>query len=139
MAQNVASCGEGATDQAQSCEHWRMPMRVDCKFYESRTYATGDTVRMCRLNLAPEAPWRCPEGCPKFERKLLDGGWTVGTLANTAPEEPPKLDAAALELLEAAAGIINDAGPEIVADVDKDRVKRRIRAQRRRRWWWPFS
>ena len=41
-----------------------MPMRQDCKFFESRTYANGETVRKCDLDLAPEAPWRCPDGVP---------------------------------------------------------------------------
>ena len=40
-----------------------MPMRTDCKNYESRTYANGEVVRKCRLDLAPEAPWRCPDDC----------------------------------------------------------------------------
>ena len=43
-----------------------MPMRVDCRNYESRTYANGEVVRKCRIDLAPEAPWRCPDDCPGF-------------------------------------------------------------------------
>src|SRR5437762_213294 len=35
-----------------------MPMRVDCKYYESRTYSSGEVVRKCRIDLAPEAPCR---------------------------------------------------------------------------------
>ena len=46
-------------------------MRTNCKFYESRTYATGESVRKCDLDLAPEAPWRCPEGCSRYERILM--------------------------------------------------------------------
>lgn len=115
-----------------------MPMRVNCKFYESRTYATGDTVRMCRLDLAPEAPWRCPEDCPRYERKVVDGGWTVGTLAQGVPDaEPPPLDQSTIALLDSAEDIINDAGPGIIAEVHRQRQEQRQR--RRRRWWWPFS
>ena len=33
-----------------------MPMRENCKNFESRTYRNGDTVRKCNLDLAPEAP-----------------------------------------------------------------------------------
>jgi hypothetical protein len=40
-----------------------MPMREECKNFESRTYANGETVRKCNLDLAPEAPWRCPDPC----------------------------------------------------------------------------
>ena len=28
-----------------------MPMRTECKHYESRTYANGDAVRKCNLDL----------------------------------------------------------------------------------------
>ena len=49
-----------------------VPMRQDCKYFESRTYANGETVRKCDLDLAPEAPWRCPDDCPRYEPRLAD-------------------------------------------------------------------
>ena len=55
-------------------------MRVDCRNYESRTYANGEVVRKCRIDLAPEAPWRCPDDCPGFSRRMMDAGWQVGSL-----------------------------------------------------------
>ncbi len=113
-------------------------MRVNCRFYESRTYATGDTVRQCRLDLAPEAPWRCPEDCPKFQPKLNDGGWTQGSLANKGMTDEPTLDADHVSMLDAAENIINAAGPEIVQEV---RAKKNAEARKRkpRRWYWPFG
>ena len=33
-----------------------MPMREECKNYESRTYPDGETVQKCNLDLAPDAP-----------------------------------------------------------------------------------
>ena len=57
-----------------------MPMRQDCKYFESRTSPNGDTVRKCDLDLAPEAPWRCPDDCPKFTRRLADVNWSYGSL-----------------------------------------------------------
>src|SRR5438552_268934 len=70
-----------------------MPMRQDCKQFESRTYPNGETVRKCNLDLAPEAPWRCPEDCPKYERRLVDVNWSHGTLVTPAtPDEPAELD-----------------------------------------------
>ena len=57
-----------------------MPMRMDCKNYESRTYANGEVVRKCRIDLAPEAPWRCPDDCVGYERRMIDAGWQVGSL-----------------------------------------------------------
>ena len=55
-------------------------MRQDCKYFESRTYPNGDTVRKCDLDLAPEAPWRCPDNCPKFTRRLADVTWSPETV-----------------------------------------------------------
>lgn len=112
-------------------------MRVDCKFYESRTYPSGETVRMCRLDLAPEAPWRCPENCPGYQRKINDGGWVKGSLAETpGVQEPPELDADAVQLLDQAEDIINTAGPKVIAEVQEQRDKEQRRS--RKRGWWPF-
>ena len=57
-----------------------VPMRHECKHFESRTYANGETVRKCDLDLAPDAPWRCPDKCPMYERRLADVAWTHGSL-----------------------------------------------------------
>ncbi len=62
-------------------------MRTDCRHYESRTYPSGETVRKCRLDLAPDAPWRCPDDCPKFEKRRWDAGWQYGSLGESA--KPP--------------------------------------------------
>lgn len=101
-----------------------MPMRRDCKYFETRTYPSGDTVRKCDLDLAPEAPWRCPDDCPKFERRLADVNWSHGTLITPpTPAEPPGLgeDESIAALLDAAEEIVNEAGPAIRAEVDAER------------------
>jgi hypothetical protein len=103
-----------------------MPMRTDCKNYESRTYPTGETVRKCNIDLAPEAPWRCPENCVGFAPRLADVNWAHGNLLSPpTPPEPPGLDNGAAELLDEAEDIINAAGPRIMAElgVDRDRQK----------------
>ena len=103
-----------------------MPMRTDCKNYESRTYPTGETVRKCNIDLAPEAPWRCPENCVGFARRLADVNWAHGDLlAPPTPPEPPGLDRGAAELLDAAEEIVNAAGPRIMAElgIERDRQK----------------
>ena len=100
-------------------------MRVDCRHYESRTYSSGEVVRKCQLDLAPEAPWRCPDECPKFERRMLDVGWQYGSLrtAGAAPKPEP-LGEDVSRLLDEAEDIVNSAAPEILADVGKHGSKK---------------
>jgi len=106
-------------------------MRTDCRHYESRTYSAGEVVRKCRLDLAPEAPWRCPDDCPMYERRRIDVAWNYGTLhsANDAPETEPTGDDVAA-LLDAAEDIVNAAAPDILAEFDK-RKRRRTRRRKR--------
>ena len=99
-------------------------MRQDCKYYESRTYPSGDTVRKCDLDLAPEAPWRCPDDCPRYEKRMADVNWSHGTLVTPpTPPEPTSLgeDDSIAALLDAAEDIVNNAGPVIKAEVDAER------------------
>jgi len=103
-----------------------MPMRIECKNYESRTYGNGETVRKCNLDLAPEAPWRCPDNCPAYERRMADAAWQYGTVVNPrTPEEPPGLDdGSAARLLDEAEEIVNAIGPEILAELAAERAKK---------------
>ena len=51
----------------------------------------GETVRKCDLDLAPEAPWRCPDNCASFEPRMADVNWSHGTLVTppvTLPDTP---------------------------------------------------
>lgn len=98
-----------------------MPMRQDCKFFESRTYANGETVRKCDLDLAPEAPWRCPDGCAAYQRRLADVNWQHGTLVTPpTPPEPPGLgeDPSIAALLDEAEDIVNAAAPRVRAELE---------------------
>ncbi len=104
-----------------------MPMRQDCKNFESRSYPNGDTVRKCNLDLAPEAPWRCPDDCPSFTKRRLDVNWSHGSLVTPeTPDEPDGLgdDESIAALLDAAEDIINEAGPRVIADLDAERSKK---------------
>ena len=83
-----------------------MPMREECKNYQSRTYASGEVARLCILDLAPEAPWRCPENCPSYVRRLADAGWTHGSLIEPPIEDEPEGEHVA-ELLDQAEDIVN--------------------------------
>ncbi len=117
-------------------------MRHECRHYETRTYKSGDTVHMCRLDLAPEAPWRCPAECPKFERRGFDAGWTQGSLARkAAPPDPPRLDEDITSLLDQAEDIVNSVAPGILEEELRERearvnpppLWRRFKLRRRRR------
>jgi len=104
-------------------------MREDCLHYESRTYDDdGEVARFCTLGLAPEAPWRCPENCPSYER-LITGGFDAGSLAHVPPVEPepegrPEDIAGVLADAEA---IVDEAAPAVLAELPRPR-----------RRWWPF-
>jgi len=100
-----------------------MAMREECKNYESRSYAGGETVRKCNLDLAPEAPWRCPENCPSYVRRLADVDWAHGSLVTPPPPpEPVAQDIAAL--LDEAEDIVNAAGPAILAELAAEQKRK---------------
>jgi hypothetical protein len=99
-----------------------MPMRESCKHFESRTYPDGETARKCQLDLAPEAPWRCPENCSKYEPRLADVNWAHGSLVTPpTPEEPDSVaadDPSVEELLDEAEDIVNAVVDKTQAEVD---------------------
>jgi hypothetical protein len=123
-----------------AARNWRIewhnravPMRQECKNYESRTYANGETVRKCNLDLAPDAPWRCPAQCAGYGPRLADVNWAHGSLISPpAPPEPPGIDdGSAAALLNEAEEIINSVGPQVLAEVRADQEK----AAKRSRWF----
>ena len=93
-----------------------MPMREECKQYQSRTYASGEVARFCVLDLAPEAPWRCPEDCAHYEPRRADVGWTHGSLieppVGAEPLAPEESGADVARLLDEAEGVVNAVVPE---------------------------
>ena len=107
-----------------------MPMRTECKHYESRTYANGDAVRKCNLDLAPEAPWRCPDTCDRYERRLADVAWVHGSaITPPTPDEVPGLDdGSAAAVLDEAEAIVNAIGLDLMAQIEAEQNKKR-------RWW----
>lgn len=101
-------------------------MRQDCRFFESRTYPNGETVRKCDLDLAPEAPWRCPQDCSAYQRRMADVNWSHGTLVTPpTPPEPAGLgeDDSIARLLDDAEDIVNEAGPRVMADLEAGRSR----------------
>jgi hypothetical protein len=103
-------------------------MREDCRHFQSRTYSTGEVARFCVLSLAPEAPWRCPEDCGRYQRDIIDTTFVTGTLVRPAVEPEPDGDPGDIAaLLDEADAIVTVAGPEILKEVEA--------ARNRRRWW----
>jgi hypothetical protein len=97
-------------------------MREECRHFQSRTYASGEVARFCVLDLAPEAPWRCPENCPAYVRRLADAGWQHGKLIEPPVEDEPPVDPSTLALLDEAEEIVTEAAPAIVAAEEKRRT-----------------
>src|SRR5204862_3459566 len=100
-----------------------VPMREDCLHYESRTYDDdGEVARFCTLDLAPEAPWRCPDACPRYERILMIASdFEQGSLAHQPPvdDEPDGPVGGIVGVLAAAEAIVADAVPEVVAAIER--------------------
>jgi hypothetical protein len=114
-----------------------MPMREDCSHYESRTYDDGEVARFCTLDLAPEAPWRCPENCPSYERIMMIGSdFEQGSLGRRPAVEPePEGNVEDIvDVLADAEAIVDDAVPTVVEDLDRERTPwwRRLGRGRRR-------
>lgn len=118
-----------------ACELYAVPvpMRQECKHFESRTYRNGETVRKCHLDLAPDAPWRCPDDCPKFERRLADRSWTHGTLVTPpTPAEPASVaDGTAARVLDEAEDFLNSIGAQVRAEVEAEHARNSRRGWRR--------
>jgi hypothetical protein len=103
-----------------------MPMRENCRHYESREYTDGEVARFCTLDLAPEAPWRCPGDCTKFELSLADGSFETGSLESTTVESEPDDDPEEIiGVLADAEEIVNGAEAEVIADLDRSTASRR--------------
>ena len=96
-----------------------MPMREECKFFESRTYANGETVRKCDLDLAPEAPWRCPANCAAFTPRMADVNWAHGTLVTPpTPAEPKSLE----EDPESVVQLLDEEQPYLLLQIPSPRI-----------------
>ncbi len=113
-------------------------MRSDCKHFQTRSYPSGDTVRKCALDLAPEAPWRCPETCESYERRLADVNWRHGTLITPpTPEEPESVgeDDSVAKLLDEAENIVNSVADQVKEEIPLPSKPKRKGIFRR---LWPF-
>lgn len=113
-------------------------MRFDCKNFDSRTYATGEVVRKCRLDLAPNAPWECPKDCSSFEKRLVDVGWDYGSLAVPIVTPVENIDHAdpddAAMILDEAEDIVNAIRPDLLAEFQAlDNASKKGKKKRKRK------
>jgi hypothetical protein len=107
-------------------ERETMPMRENCRHYETREYDDGEVARFCTLDLAPEAPWRCPNNCPKFELSVADGSFETGSLEHTSVEAEPDDDPdEIIGVLADVEEIVNAAEADVAADLDRTPAQRR--------------
>jgi hypothetical protein len=111
-------------------------MREDCKFFQRRSHAAGDVTSFCALDLAPEAPWRCPADCKRYERSPVGGartgptGVTRGGLDGRPDDPEPGSDAASV--LGSAAEIIGALAPELAAEEQR---RRQVAEAAESSWW----
>ena len=113
-----------------------MNMRTDCRHYDSRTYPSGDVVRKCRLDLAPEAPWKCPADCPRYERRTVDIAWQYGSFSATAKQKPdpaPGLGEDVARLLDEAEDIVNSAGLELLSEQERREARKGFFRKKKKR------
>ncbi len=108
-------------------------MREECVHFQSRTYESGEAARFCSLDLAPEAPWRCPDDCPQYRKRMADVGWVHGSLVEPALEEEPPGDGKDIaELLDSAEDIVNGVAPGVLEEVRAEDARRERQSNR---WW----
>jgi hypothetical protein len=95
-------------------------MREDCRHFESRAYPGGETARFCVLDLAPEAPWKCPDQCPRYEHSLIDGTFVAAPLERPAVEDEPDESPDDIEaVLDEAEAIVTNAEYDVVREVER--------------------
>jgi hypothetical protein len=108
-------------------------MREDCKYFQMRSYRSGDVARFCALDLAPEAPWRCPSTCTRYVKQVGERGF-AGTGGVASPE--PDLHPDAASILGSAEEIISALSPEIAREQELRwrEEERRRQPSRWQRW-----
>jgi hypothetical protein len=108
-------------------------MRENCRHFESRTYANGEVARFCVLGLAPEAPWRCPDNCARYQPSVVDGTFETAELTRPPVEDEPDDTPDNIEgVLADAEAIVEAAEPDAIREVDTTESNTG-------RGWWRFG
>ncbi len=115
-----------------------MGMREECKHFQSRTYKSGEVARFCVLGNAPDQPWSCPENCLTYERRLVDVGWSHGTLVDKPVEKLPVNDIPVedrREILDLASEIVNAVAPELIEERRRELDEKEKNNRRGWKFW----
>jgi hypothetical protein len=83
------------------------------------------------LGLAPEQPWRCPDGCSHYERTAIEGTFETVELSRPSVEDEPNADPDDIE------GVLADA--EAIVEHEEPVALRELAeadAHTSRRHWW---
>jgi hypothetical protein len=95
-------------------------MREDCRHFESRAYPGGEVARFCVLDLAPEAPWKCPDACPRYEHSLIDDTFVSAPLARPTVEDEPDESPDDIEaVLDDAEAIVTNAEYDVISETPR--------------------
>jgi hypothetical protein len=89
------------------------------------------------LGNAPDQPWACPENCLTYEPRLVDVGWSHGTLVDKPVGDLPAPDVPVgdrREILNSAEAIVNAVAPELF----EERRNQLDEMERRDRRGWKF-
>ncbi len=111
-----------------------MGMRKNCKHYFRRTITSGGVVEACAIDVAPDAPERCPQSCPMFEkRNLSTAGFVYGSLAPKIEDgtsaEP---DTGEMAVLDDLREFVDGIGGDIVREEEAKRKKKKRKPRRKR-------
>ena len=91
-------------------------------------------ARFCQLDLAPEAPWHCPEDCPSYVRRLADVGWQHGSLIEPKLGEKPDVPSEdIISVLSAAEDAVNDVASDVLAEFQAELEKKNQKRWKRKR------
>jgi hypothetical protein len=120
------------------CDDLSMGMREECKHFQSRTYKSGEVARFCVLGNAPDQPWSCPEDCLTYERRLVDVGWSHGTLVDKPVAKLPENDIPIedrREILDMASEIVNAIAPELIEERRRQLDEEEKKSRRGWKFW----
>jgi hypothetical protein len=93
-----------------------------------------EASRLITWDLAPEAPWRCPENCPAYERSVIDSTFETAELSRPAVEDEPEGSVDDIEgVLADAEAIVEEAEPDAIRNLEA------TEGVAGKRPWWRFG